>query len=231
MKTYVYLITRKDGKQYVGITIDFKKRMTAHSKTKRFEMGIKNVEILKECDEYEEAGELEEYFISKYNTFYDGLNNSIDGKGNHLAPTFTTLGYRYSEESKQKMKKNHWSRTGSYSPVGKKHSEETKKNWSKKRKGKCWGPRKIPRETALKILQEYNDDSISFSEEYIRKFVKKTDKEKVGKISIEDLKTPNGKYLTKIKLYSEYYASRLNVTPNAITGILKNGIAEDAKQI
>ena len=37
MKTYVYKITRTDGKEYIGITPYLSKRMRVHEKSKRFE--------------------------------------------------------------------------------------------------------------------------------------------------------------------------------------------------
>jgi predicted GIY-YIG superfamily endonuclease len=76
-KAYVYKITRVDNLEYIGITVNCKKRFSDHSRSERFSLGIKNVEILKECDSYEEAEELEEYYISLYDTFNSGLNLSL----------------------------------------------------------------------------------------------------------------------------------------------------------
>lgn len=228
MKGYVYLITRKDGEQYIGITYNVNKRVSAHKKTKRFEIGIENVEILKECEKYEDAEMIEHHYIEEYDTFYNGLNNSIDGKGNHLSENFTTKGYKFSKETREKMRKNHWSKTGKYKPTGKKHTEETKKTLSEIRKGKSWGPRKIDRDDALMILENFRKDLLDFDTDFIIQFVKKSDRERVGKVGIEELKAPNGKFLNKIVLYSEHYSKIYGVTKQAIIGILKNGISEDA---
>lgn len=227
MKGYVYLITRNDGLKYVGITYNIAKRMSAHKKTERFALGIQNIEILKECDTYEEAEAIEENYIKIYDTYHNGLNESIDGKGNHLSPSFTTKGFKFSNKSKNKMKDSHWSKTGKYKPIGIKHSEETKQKWSILRKGKAWGPRKIPIEDALKIKEEFEMDKLTFDFDFIRKYVKKTHRDLVETTPIENLKSPNGKFLNKMKLYSEYYAEKYAVTPEAIKMICIKGIASD----
>lgn len=229
MKGFVYLITRNDDLKYIGITYDVAKRMSAHKKTKRFAIGIKNIEILKEYDTYEEAEAVEADYIKIYDTYYNGLNESIDGKGNHLSLSFTTKGFKFLDKSKNKMKNSHWSKTGKYRPVGVKHSEETKQRWSALRKGKSWGPRKIPVEIALEIQEAFESDKLTFDFNFIRKYVKKTHKSLVETTPIEDLKAPNGKFLNKIKLYSEYYAEKYSVTPAAIKMICVKGIADECK--
>jgi hypothetical protein len=221
------MITRLDGQQYIGITCEYNKRMRVHKKSKRFEIGIEKIEILKYCDTYSEAEDLEEIFIAKYDTFYNGLNESINGKGNHLAPNFNTKGFKYSEESKQKMRDNHWSKKmkNTWSKNAN-FSEETRKKWSKLRKGKSWGGRKIPLDEAKDIIKKFEEDSLIFDNEFISQFVKKMDKHKVGKVKIEELKSPNGKYINKKKLYSEFFSKKYNVTTVAIRRILENGVSE-----
>lgn len=229
MENVVYLITRTDGQQYVGITCEFNKRMSVHKKSERFKKGIKRIEILQECDTYEQAEKLEPMYIEKYDTYYNGLNESINGKGNHLAPNFTTRNYKFTEKQRLNMKNNHWSKRmkNTWTKEGI-HSEEQKEVWSEKRKGKAWGSRKIPREDALKIIEMYNNDSIRFNDDFIRQFVKVTHKDKVGELPLEELKAPNGKNLNKLKLFSEYFSKEYDVTPNAIKGIIQYGVAEDA---
>lgn len=232
MENVIYLITRNDGKQYVGITCQFNRRMSAHKRTDRFKDEIKNIEILRECETYEEAERLEPDYIKKYNTFYDGLNKSIDGKGNHLAPNFNTKGYKFTEEQRENMRKNHWSKRMKNTWTNpKNYSEETRNSLSKKRKGKCWCPRKIPREAALEFIHSYENDLIKFDSDFIKQFVKVTHKDQVGNLSLEELKTPNGKHLNKLKLYSEYfykeYGKEYGATVAAIRSILTKGVAED----
>lgn len=224
MKTYVYKITRNDGLEYIGITIRLNKRFKDHSRTERFKIGIEKIDILATCETYEEAEILEEKYIKEYNTFYDGLNVSINGKGNHLSGNFTTRGYKYSTESKNKMSKNHWSKRGFMSwNKGKEnaYSDETKAKWSLTRKGFAWCDRKISLEDAKIILDNYKNNSIEFDSSFIVKFVKKTQVSNIENIPFEELITPNGKKLNMKKLYGEYYAVIFNVTPAAIYRILE----------
>ena len=234
MKTYVYKITRTDGKEYIGITPYLSKRMRVHEKSKRFEMGIFYIEILNVCDSYDEAGILEEKYIQEYDTFYNGLNNSINGKGNHLSKNFTTFGYKYSEKSKQKMKNKHWTKKGFVSGMlGKKHSEDTKKKWSAKRKNKCWGVRKITLKESKKILKSFENNEITFTNDYYAKFVKKTQKEAVinNQVKFEEMISQNGKPLKLETLYAHWFSEIYGVTPQAIRRIISGQIkfCEDVK--
>ena len=156
-KTIVYKLIREDNQIYIGITVNFKARLSAHKKSKRFsELKIKEYEILYECDTYEEAEILEEEMIKKYNSFYNGLNESINGKGNHLSKKFNTLGFKFSEDSKQKMKDNHWSKSGIESYwTGKNHSEETKEKISKSKSGIYYHKRKYLSTTFLKFFSNF----------------------------------------------------------------------------
>lgn len=227
MKNVVYLITRNDGMRYVGITCEFNRRIAAHRKSERFALGIQSIEILYESDSYEEIEELESFYIEKYDTYHNGLNESIDGKGNHLSTNFSTRGYKFTKEQKENMKKNHWSKK--MKNTWTKHSEETRQKFSETRTGKYWRARKIPRDAALEIIKAYEEDTITFSQDFICKYVKKTDKDNVSRLPIEQLKSPNGKYLNKMKLYSEHFAEKYSVTKEAISQLLKRGsIADDA---
>jgi hypothetical protein len=103
-----------------------------------------------------------------YDTFNNGLNESVNGKGTTLAPNFTTKVLYFLMKLKKKMKTNHWSKTGKYRPVGIPHTEDTKNRWSAIRKGKCWGTRKISAEDALKIKNLFEADSLDFEIEFIK---------------------------------------------------------------
>jgi predicted GIY-YIG superfamily endonuclease len=124
MLFFVYKLTRNDDLEYIGITNDISRRLSQHKKSKRFNIGIKNISVLKIVENYEQAEELEEFFIEQYDTWKNGLNLTKSGKGLNEDCKFNTFGYKFSNESREKMKKNHWSKTGKYNPKGKKVSEK-----------------------------------------------------------------------------------------------------------
>lgn len=231
-KTYVYKITRIDGLEYIGITLRLKKRFKDHYNSNRFSIGVNRFSVLKVCDTYEEAEKLEELYIQQFDTYYNGLNETIDGKGNHLSPKFTTKGMTFSEESRRKMSENHWSKKGYKNGMtGRKHNENTKKEWSKLRKGFFWGKRKISKNEWMKIYSDYINENNTFSNEYISNFVKKSDKDKAlnGDFrKLEELIAPNGKPLNYKTIFSKYYSEKYDITPQAIIGIINcKGITSD----
>lgn len=223
MTAFVYMITRSDGLKYIGITTDVSRRMREHCKTKRFESGINSCEILAQCATYSEAERLEEEFIFIYDTYTTGLNMTRTGKGKSDTEKFNTYGHRYSDESRQKMSDNHWSKRGCKSwNAGRldAFSEETKKRWSAIRSGKCWGKRTIDPTIAKEIQDAFKTDSIDFDLQFLKSLVKKSQASDIDNLQLNELVSPNGKPLTKIAIYSYYFADKYNVTPAAIRNII-----------
>ena len=72
----IYKITRSDGLEYIGITINYKQRINQHKRSKRFNDGINHHEILFEGT-YEDCELNEEQYISTFNTFKKGLNMTL----------------------------------------------------------------------------------------------------------------------------------------------------------
>lgn len=227
-KTVVYKLIREDNQIYIGISVNFNARLNAHRKSKRFsELKIKEYEILYECDTYEEAELLEEKMIKKYDSFYNGLNESVNGKGNHLSPNFNTLGHKFSEESKEKMRKNNWSKRGYKNGMsGKNHSQETIEKIKKSQTGIYRKERKISIEYINEIMNCYKNNKIDFKNEkhILKKLVKKTHQHLIDDPNTDmySLICSNGKKLTPKILYSHYFAEKFNVTPSAIRKIIKN---------
>lgn len=226
-KTIVYKITRVDGLEYVGITVNFKSRMYNHKKSNRFSMGIQHIETLAECDTYEEAERLEEHFIEKYNTYKGGLNTTQDGKGLNKDVKFNTLGFVFSDETRKKMsesaKKRGWHGV-------KKHSEETKKYYSLIRRGKPnFKSQKITDEEIDLIVDSYNKNSIVFDLDFIKKHVKASQREATNLDNIYQMSGKGGSPITPVTLYSYYYADMYNVTPVCIRGYIL-GTARRIKQ-
>ena len=221
-KAYVYKITRNDNLEYIGITVNYKNRIKTHSKSSRFLIGIKKYEILNECESYEEAEILEEFYIKKFNTYRNGLNLTMTGKGLNDGK-FNTYGHIYSEDSKKKMSESAIKRGPNN--IGVKHSDETKKRWSKNRKGKIYGPTKLTSQDWIDIYNTFINDTIDFDASFVYNFVKKTQRNNINDFKFSELKGGNGKPLTKETLYSNYLAEKYNVTQQLIRGIIKkNGI-------
>ena len=152
--TGIYKITNLvNGKMYIGQSIDIYKRWKEHnniafrttSKSYNYPLykairkyGIDNFkfEIIEECS-IEKLNDKEIYYIDKYNTCIFnknsfGYNMTLGGEGHR--------GYKHSEETKQKISKNHADMSGENCYCyGKHRSEEIKQKISNSRKGKYGG--------------------------------------------------------------------------------------------
>ena len=202
MMFLVYKLTRNDGKIYIGSTTKkrFKVRMAEHKKTERFKDYTFTEEILFSCENRNECLDKEKFFIKEYDSFNDGLNNSIDGKGNHLAPNFTTYGRKHTKETREKIGKAlkgrvPWNKgkTGCF-------PKETLDRWSSIRKG-VQGKTKLTKEQVKKLRFEYETTLIYFPDE-----------NKIGK---------NGKPKTYISLFCNFMAPYYNITPQCLRQILE----------
>lgn len=217
IKTYVYKITRSDDLEYIGITVNPTNRFNAHRKSNRFSIGIKKIEILEECDNYEYAEDREEFYINEFNTYKRGLNCTPKGKEKSENCKFNTLGFKFSDKSKKKMSESAKKRG---MPKGRKHSDECKKKLSDVRKGKCWGPMAFNYEFINQMRYEFENELIKFDDDFIRAFVKKTHIELVGKIPINNLIMKSGHKLTYKSLFIRYYAKKLQKSTAHIKNIL-----------
>jgi len=154
MKHIVYLLTRNDGKLYIGTTHNarFKNRMCQHRCSKRFKGYSFTHSVLFESETLDEVLRKETELIREYDTLApNGLNLTWSGKGkHHNSPNFTTRGYQYSEESRKKMSEAAKKRCARYVRVGWEHSAKTKENWSRKRKGI------VAKETKGKTLEYFH---------------------------------------------------------------------------
>ncbi len=132
--------------------------------------------VLEYCDSKEELDEMEFHYIKQYGSFRpSGYNMTLGGegslgwkpsvetkkkisnskKGKSIGKENSFYDKKHSEETKQKMKKNHWSKHIDYSIekhpcYGKKHSEEAKIKIGATSKGRCLG-RKHTKEAITKI--------------------------------------------------------------------------------
>lgn len=82
------------------------------------------------------------------------------------------------------------------------HSDNTKKNWSEKRKGKRWGPTKISDDVCKKIIQQYNDNFFC--------------------ITVPNKNGKNGKPLTYKIEFCKMVSRLHNVSKKTIQNIIEN---------
>lgn len=203
IKYIVYKLTRNDDKIYIGITNTkcFKTRMHGHKNSKRFKNYTFEIEIIHESYNEKEINKMEEYYIKIFDSFHNGLNKSIDGKGNHHAPNFNTKGFKFSDKSKKKMSnsaKNRIKKLG-IPFKDKKHSRETKENMSKKRKGIIYTPTKLNYDIVKKIRDVFKT---------------KPNVENVGKIM------SNGKKMTYERAFSNKFHKKYGITSTSLYNVI-----------
>lgn len=208
--TNVYKLTRQDGKEYIGVAINYKSRLWQHKRSKRFEeLPIIHETILQSFEKYENALLYEKEMIEEYNTFHGGLNNTPDGSGNHRAPSFTTKGYSHTETTKAKIRnatiknKNHKYAKSWYDSL----TPEEKKNkaliHSKKTKGVA-KPTQLSPSIIQNILENW--------------FIHKPTFDNVG------IRQQNGKDMTYIQAFSLHFSTTHNISPRTVRNIVNNKI-------
>lgn len=196
----VYLLTREDKKQYIGICKKerFRIRMREHSYSDRFlNLNFKTL-ILKEVQSIEEARELEKNLVKEYNTFNCGLNRTIDGAGNHLSEKFTTLGYAHTNETKIKISKANRNKTPWNKNIPGCFSKETIEKMKRTRKDRCFKPPKLQEDQVKEIKQYYSVFSLGI-----------------------EMVLKNGKLLSKEEVVARIFSEKFKVTKACVRMILK----------
>lgn len=194
------------GQTMKDIYVRFKQHENAYKRGVKYKLyrafrkyGIENFSIELIIDLYAESkiqlkkklDYVENYFITKYQTYFYGYNVTMGGEGFHF-PSLTLehrehiseslkgrkpgfVNREHSEEAKLKMKLHHASKRGILPMQGKKHSEETRKKMSEKRKGRVgWHKgKKFSAETRKKISESLTGRKRPpFSEEWKRNLSK-----------------------------------------------------------
>ena len=214
----VYLLKRKsDSKLYVGITSKrrLKTRMADHKRSRRFFGDDFEMTILAESTDRAHIEALETEYVQHYNTHEEGLNSSAGGKGHgHNSPRFTTLGYIYSEESRQKMSKKAKLRSKRDKDKMIKRSEDLWKDpeYRKSQEGKRKGKRLRP-----PVL---SDDQVS----EIRKLFE-SEREKLNAIveTINAERKKKGYFTTTVEThFANMHCSTYGVSKTLIRNIVTN---------
>lgn len=197
MEHIVYLLTRNDGKLYIGTTTRrrYNNRMCQHKCSRRFAGHTFTHTILFESDELDEVLRKETELIAKHNTLApSGLNLTWSGKGkHHNSIHFTTRGYQFSSESRAKMSAAAKERTPR---VGWKHRDETKQLFSEQRKGKVFHRKLDPTE----VIALYNEHPAVPGEG----------------------KSKNGKEVSYLWAFCRQYAPHFGVSPQGIKNVLRS---------
>lgn len=211
-----------DKKLYIGITTKARlnKRLNCHRIDERFKGDNFECDILEESSDREYIENQEEYWITKLNTFEDGLNDSWSGKGfGHNSPNFTTLGYKFTPEQRQKMSisakkravregfevrskasKKGWERGG----------EEYRKHMSEIRKGRCLHQNyKLSPKDVKDMIAHFHDEYNSLLEEV----------ERIN--DYRQRKNKSWKLTTPINVFAKNYCASYGVSNKRIEQILK----------
>lgn len=131
----IYLIKNKiNNKCYIGQSINIQKRIKTHcnalnnnthpnkhlqSSWNKYDESNFEFKILK-CCKSKYLNRFEKLFIRKYDSFYNGYNNTLGGE--------SMLGYKHTDETKEKMRQKRLGKTSYWK--GKKLSDEHKRKIS-----------------------------------------------------------------------------------------------------
>lgn len=206
MKHILYLITRDDGQQYVGITIDYriKQRMAQHRLSPKFKDHKFTFEILLEDDNRKIIEDAEIKAVEKYDTFFNGLNSTFSGKGqHHNSSKFNTLGFKFSKKSREKMSIS--AKTRAAREGFAERSRRSKIIWSDLSRREALSKQKIGKRSKLRKLSE--TELLQLQEEF-----KKFEHKSIG------TKSKNGKVLTKHRLFSNIKGEQLGLTGTGMYG-------------
>lgn len=205
MMHILYLITRDDDQKYIGITIDYrlKNRMAQHKISPRFQMHSFVYDILLQDTSREIIENAEIDAIQKYDTFRNGLNSTIGGKGyNHNSLKFNTIGYKFSDASKARMSKA--AKERALREGFDVRSKRSKSIWSDSDRRKKMSDIRKGKVSHFKLTV---DDKVSIKNQF-------------SKFTFDPIKSRNGQLLTRLRAFANEKSKQFNVTPQTIYGII-----------
>ena len=190
--------------------------MQCHRISDRFLNDDFDITILEESESRKYIEDREEYYIKKYDSFENGLNETLEGKGhNHGSEKFTTLGYKFSDEQRRNMSiaaKERAEREGH-----KKRSDMVKRAWNKEgvrehhsnvRKGKRLHPPKLSDEQVDQIRKRFLNEQPD-----INKITKQINEYRKNKNS-------SWKLTNDVVVFSKQYAEEYGVCYKTLVYIL-----------
>lgn len=195
-----------------------KQRFGDHKRSNRFKNDGFDYIVLEESLDRNYIENMEEYYIKKFNTYECGLNDTISGKGyGHNSQKFTTRGYVFSDEQREKMSNS--AKERALREGTEYRSELTKKTWtnddyrkhqSEIRKGKRLRPPKLSDEQVMEIRNLYEMEKDIIERDLIE-------------INKQRMEKNSGWY--PLKVHSEFakkYSKKYGVSNVTITNIVLN---------
>lgn len=193
--------------------------MSQHKGHDRFKDDSFTFEILHVSSCRDEIEKLEEYYISKYDSYENGLNATPHGKGHSNTSNFTTLGHKFSDTSKNKMSiaaRNNCEANPERLEKLKAGAErmwadpEMRKHHSEVRKGKRLRDPKISDEDVELIRDDWETNQDFWNAEFII------------------LKEEGAKYRKPFSVFVDHYSNKHNVSTVLIRNIIKRTMRKEA---
>lgn len=199
----------ENGKSYVGITkrgmeTRWKQHVNHASRGSLYpfhcainkygaEAFTHEILFVSETQDYAELQEMEQHFIKYFNTKRIGYNLTDGGEG--------TLGFKFNEESRQRMRDAAKNRDRDTYSKGHSHSVTQRQKWSEERKG---------------VSTQHNKKLTDLD---VRQIIIDCHVHKVAMKGV-GTKSANGKLNTYASQFSKYYGELYGVNPNAIRQII-----------
>lgn len=190
--------------------------MSVHQISERFKDDDFDVKILAEDSDRSKIEYLEEYYISYYDTYHNGLNKTKGGKGfGHNDPMFTTLGYTFTPEQRKNMSeagKKRALREGfevrSQRSKSVWQNEEYRRKQSEIKKNKRLRPPKISDEEVLQIRKRFHS-----MEDYLNREAGRINKERHSK-------NPSWKKTNKERVFANKFHTEYGITNTSLHSIV-----------
>lgn len=185
----------------------FVKRMNCHAKSDTFKTGGYDLAVLFRHEDRTIVSNMETKLVEAYDTFVNGLNRTIGGKGHgHRSESFTMLGKKHKLKSRKLMSNSKIALTNT-DDWKKQQSKISSDNWKRPeyranqswRKGVCL-KKTIP---LLEHIDEIISEFVAFDETYVA------------------TKSKNGKFKSAKYAYAELACDKYGVTSTAIRSRLR----------
>lgn len=192
--------------------------MAQHKCHDRFQDDSFTFDVLEISESRDYIEQREEFYIQKYNTHTNGLNDTPHGKGHSNTSKFSTLGYEFNPESREKM-----------SNSAKKYCEENPDRLKKLRDGaaKMWAdPEMRKHHSDIRkgkrlrptVISDEDVDAIRYDWSNNQDYWEK---------ELHKLKAEGYSYRKAFSIFVDYYANKHNVSTVLIRNIIKKTMRKE----